>query len=372
MAGSLQPGRAESNTADRALVCIFLFGGNDSNNMIVPLSRHDYRSYASIRGELALPASSLLPITALKSQMRYGLHPQLIELEPLYNRGALAVLANVGPLTQPITRDQFAAGSAPLPRGLFQHCDEQLQYVPSGFATLSWAARAVNPSQPVPEAKIFTFREGLSLVASERSAIAGGHSGNHTLLAAMAGAAPLRTVFPPTGLGFQLLQAAKLLQVGPSLGLRRPIFFCSLSGFDTHINQLGEQANLFSQLSQAMAAFYEATSELGISRRVTTFTQSDFNRTMRPNGKSGSDHGWGGHQLILGDAVVGGEVYGVFPTLALSGPDDAGANGTWIPTTSVDQYGATLASWFGVRRADLSAVFPSLANFSVADLGFLA
>ena len=373
MLGSLPQAKAAQPTKiDRALVCIFLFGGNDSNNMIVPLSSQDYRSYAGIRGPLALDSASLPQITALKSQAPYGLHPQLAELQALYQRGALAVLANVGPLIQPITKAQYVAGAAPLPTKLFQHCDGQLQYVPYGFATLNWAGRAVNPSRPLASEQIFTFEGGLSLAALERAVIHGNRWENPALKAAMASAPQMRTAFPQSSLGFQLQQVTKLLQVAPAHGLSRPIFFCSFGGFDTHSGQLERQAALLSELSQSMAAFYDATVELGLSRNVTTFTQGDFNRTLAPNGQSGSEHGWGGHQLIMGDSVVGGDVYGAFPTLALGGPDDAGSAGSWIPTSATDQYGATLASWFGVRRSDLTTLFPNLANFAVTDLGFLA
>ena len=358
--------------ADPALVGIFLFGGNDSNNMIVPLSSAGYSSYAAIRQELTLPQSSLLPIRALKGQEAYGLHPQLAELQALYQRGALAVVANVGPLIKPTSRSQYLAQSVPLPGKLFRHCDDQLQYLRNGFPALEWAASAVDPAQPVAESEIFKFQTGLTLITAGASRIPGSRVDNPTLIAAIGRAATLRTQLPHTAIGNQLWQAAQLLQAAPSLGLSRNFFLCSLSGFDTHSEQLPIQAALFGRLSQAVAAFYQATAELGISRRVTTFTQTDLNRSMGSNGKYGSDHGWGGHQLVVGDAVVGGDVYGTFPRLVLNGPDDAGNTGKWIPTTAIDQYGATLASWFGVGNADLFQLFPNLANFAISDLGFLA
>ena len=179
------------------------------------------------------------------------------------------------------------------------------------------------------------------------------------------------TVFPSTGLGSQLRQVARVIAKRSTLfAMQRQIFFCSLGGFDTHENQLTPQANLFSQLSQAMKAFYDATVALGVDSSVTTFTLSDFGRTLIPTG-SGSDHGWGGHQLVMGGAVLGGNFYGTYPTLTPGTGDDSGSQGRWIPKTSLDQYGWTLAKWFGLATADKGTVFPNIANFSTQDLGFL-
>ncbi len=152
----------------------------------------------------------------------------------------------------------------------------------------------------------------------------------------------------------------------------RQIFFVSAGGFDTHSDQLTQQVQLLSEISQAMSSFYQATQELGVANQVTTFTLSEFNRTLQPGTNAGTDHAWGSHQLILGGAVKGNSVYGTFPTLALGGPDDAGSNGRWIPTTALDQYGATLASWFGVSDANLPAIFPNLVNFPTSNLGFMS
>jgi len=195
---------------------------------------------------------------------------------------------------------------------------------------------------------------------------------------------------PRTSLGNQLEQVAKLISLRASLGMSRQIFFCSLGGFDTHFNQVtnatspttGTQASLLAQVSDAMKAFYDATVALGVASQVVTFTLSDFSRTFVPNGNLGTDHGWGSHHFVMGGAVRGGDFYGtpgsngtVFPTLAPNGPDDTdqgnGARGRWIPTTAVDQYGATLASWFGVANTGLAAVFPNIGRFNQSNLGFL-
>src|SRR5262249_26931394 len=191
--------------------------------------------------------------------------------------------------------------------------------------------------------------------------------------------------FPNTGLGNQLKQIAKVIklnQTAPALGLNRQIFFATLGGFDTHQNEINSHQQLYTQLSQAMNAFYNATVEIGVDPRVTTFTLSDFGRTLQPSGTGaavvGTDHGWGNHQFVMGGSVIGGNFYGVpgpngtiFPTLQLSGPNDTDSRGRWIPTVATEQLGAALATWFGVTPADLNTVFPLLPNFATTNLGFM-
>jgi uncharacterized protein (DUF1501 family) len=191
------------------------------------------------------------------------------------------------------------------------------------------------------------------------------------LNSALSGAPPLTANFPSSNLGQQLSQVARVIQVRAALGMRRQIFFVSQGGFDTHQGQLSAQYPLLADLSLCMNAFYNALVTLGVAGQVTTFTESEFSRTLMPNTTSGTDHGWGGHCLVLGGSVLGGKLYGTFPTLALSGPDDSGSRGAWIPTTSLDQYGATLAQWFGVASTDMPIVFPNLANFTTKTVGFL-
>lgn len=418
---------AQNPTDYRALVCVFLFGGNDGNNLIVPATSAEYTNYANVRGGLALAQSSLLGLTERTGQQRYGFHARLTELQTLFNppNQALAVVANVGNLNQPTTRSDYLKKAKPLPSNLFSHSDQQAQWqtsIPNSFATTGWGGRiadktasfnvgvsfpavlsvagspifcigsqsrpfAMNPgatpglqgfpnppdSDPryIATQQLLTFDTGISLVQAASSFTKEAIADSKTLASALNGLPALQTTFPATSLGNQLKQVAQVIQARSALGLKRQVFFCSLGGFDTHSNQISDQDNLFAQVSPAMKAFYDATGELGVSSHVTTFTLSEFGRTYQQASGGGSDHGWGNNQLVMGGTVVGGAIYGEFPTFGLGGPDDAGSNGRWIPTTAIDQFGATVASWFGVASTDLSVVFSNLPKFAVQNLGFL-
>ena len=418
---------AQSATDYRALVCIFMFGGNDGHNVVVPMASAQYNAYKSIRGSLALPDGNtkLLNVTTPGGDA-YGLNDGLTAIHPLWAQGKLAVVANVGMLVQPTTRSQFLAGTGPVPANLFSHSDQVLQMqsgTPSGSGGTGWAGRvadamlaansgvafppsismagpslfctgsAVQAASLIPDfdmnlygmdmwpssaaaarmaglQSVLTFDSGMQMIQSankvRQDAVA--LSG---MLKGLASGPALSTVFPGTDIGRQLQQVAKIVQLRAQTGIKRQVFFCALGGFDTHGSQSWQQWDLLRQVSNAMAALYNAAAEMGIADKVTMFTESDFGRTLQPSG-GGSDHGWGSHHLVLGGSVNGGNVHGAFPTLALGGPDDAGSRGALIPTTSIDQYGATLAKWFGVDAAGAQAVFPNLANFSVKDVGFLA
>ncbi len=407
----------------RALVCIFLYGGNDSNNLVVPLDTAGYNNYKTIRAGLALDSASLIPLDGAK---QYGLHGRFTDLKPFLNQTAM--VANVGTLVHPVTRTQFLQNSAPLPSNLFSHSDQQAEMqtaVPDGLSTTGWAGRLADQmahlntgSYPMmvsvagnaifglgnsthPGAITPNVAPGLRGFGTDTASQArltalqalasqdslktdsgavllkqAGRNMNNTLNdadavnRALKTAMPLKTVFPTTSLGNQLNQVAKLVAVRQALNMNRQIFFCSIGGFDTHTSQIADQDKLFSQLSPALAAFYQATEELVVADQVTTFTESDFSRTLQPNSNGGSDHAWGSHHIVMGASVKGGKLYGKFPTLQLNGPDDAGGEGRWIPSTSVDQYASTLAQWFGLPLSSLPAVFPNLANFTIKDVGF--
>ena len=417
---------AQATTDYKALVCVFLFGGNDGNNMIVPVDTTAYNGYATARSSLALAQSSLLPITPATGSANYGFHGSLPDFQALFQAKKLAILANCGVLVQPTTKAQYLARTLPLPQNLFSHSDQQTETqagVGISSTATGWAGRIADKIQPlngsaqfpsvisVAGSSIFcngvqtqpatvtpgnitalagfgtdasstsrnnalqqllTLDSGLSLVQATSGITSHAQDYVKLLNSALASAAKLATVFPATSLGSQLQQVAQIIGVRSSLGLKRQIFFASLGGFDTHTGQTPTQQNLFSQVGPALGAFDKALQELGVETNVTTFTMSDFARTFQPNSSgNGSDHGWGNHQVIFGGAVKGGDIYGTFPTLALGGPDDVSTNGRWIPTTSIDQYGATLASWFGVADTDLPTVFPNLANFATKKLTFI-
>jgi len=408
----------------KALVCIFLFGGNDSNNMIVPIDSR-YSAYQQTRGTLVIPQTQLLPLQS-GSQATYAIHPNMPEMQSLFNnQQTLAVLANVGTLVQPTTQQQYQQFKN-LPANLYSHSDQQDQWQSAqlmGTPTAGWAGKVadkvqsaynsaaqfppvlsvsgstvfatgdttrpftMNPGQApglqgfdssaasqarfLATQQLLTFDNGLSLVQAANSVTSQAVQYSVVLSEALKNISPLQTVFPKNYLGDQLKQVAQVIATRSALGMGRQIFFCSYGGFDTHSDQLPQQIDLLSKLSQAMSAFYQATQELGVTNQVTTFTLSEFSRTLQPGSNGGTDHAWGSHQLVMGGAVKGNNVYGTFPTLALGGPDDAGNNGRWIPTTALDQYAATLATWFGVQAADLPSVFPNLANFPATNLGFM-
>jgi uncharacterized protein (DUF1501 family) len=404
----------------KALVCVFLYGGNDANNVIIPHDASGYASYAAVRGILAIPQLSLLPLTFLDGDTRdFGFHPKLPELQSLFDQGKLAVVANVGTLVGPITKAEYLSGGAAVPPQLFSHADQSVQWQSSApdQVRLGWGGRIADllsslngnstVSLTISVAGTNTFEVGNTVIPFQvppvgNFALAGFNGSANAnirlqafkaLLAqphnnllerayadrvtrsiadndALMAVPALSAAFPNTSLGGQLKMVARFINARSNLSMQRQIFFCAVEGYDTHATQLTAQTGLLTELSQALSAFYSATVEMGVDQRVTTFTASDFGRTYTTNG-SGSDHGWGSHQFVLGGAVRGGRLYGTFPTLAVSGPDDTG-QGRWIPTTSVDEFSATMASWFGVAASDLSMVFPNIGRFATPNLGFLS
>jgi uncharacterized protein (DUF1501 family) len=354
--------------ASRALVNLNLFGGNDSNNMIVPLDPAQYAAYASARGPLAIPRSSLLPIDAPRLGAQFGLHPKLAELHGLFQTKALAFVANVGDLQRPMTRADV--GRFGMPTGTVDHISGNLTYFKGGFTTPSWTSTAFGLDPAAIPQLAYTFTNGMAMIEAGGTRLKGSRYNQPDLLRAMA-AAPIRTQFPNTALGNELKQAAQLVYAARNAGALYPVILCSKSGFDTHVDQLAQQDKLFTDLSQSLNAFYLALGEIGAQNRVTLSTQTEFNRTLRPNATQGTEHAWGGHQIVMGSATMGGDVFGTFPSMALGGSDDAAENGTWIPTTSTAQYQATLAQWLGISSGALSSLFPNLTNFSPQTMGFV-
>jgi uncharacterized protein (DUF1501 family) len=423
----LLPAMAQNGPDYRALVCVFLFGGNDSNNTVIPMDDASYAAYTSIRGSLALSGSNLTPTVTSVSGAPYAFHAKLAEVASLFSSKELAVVANCGALVQPLTQAQYQNQQAAIPLNLFSHSDQQIAWQTSlaqGHSPTGWAGRAADyiAAQSVNSSKFPTFfsvagnalegagvntqpvavapggslqltgfnsssasqerlnalhtllqtESGVSLVQAAKDTMSNSISDAAALANALAKSTALKTQFPTTSIGAQLQQVAQIIQVQSYLGMRRQIFFCSLGGFDTHAGELETHDTLYPQLSPALSAFYDATQELGMAQNVTTFTESDFSRTFQPTTDDGSDHAWGSHHLVLGGAVQGGQIFGKFPTFQLAGPDDADVRGRWIPTTSIDQYGATLCSWFGIPASALATVFPNLANFPTSNLGFLS
>lgn len=436
----------------KALVCVFLSGGNDANNLIVPMGA-DYGPYSAIRQNLAIPESQLLGISPANPDGRsYGLHPATTRLRTLFQEGKMAPLFNVGPLVHPMTREQYRANSVPRPPQLFSHSDQVTHWqtsLPDQPPRTGWGGRIADLLHP----RQYPLLDGVPTANAAKIALCTSMAGANTFEVgntfaqyhvSTSGAVTLSNVtgarlqavkdllalsdpnlqrtayagvtknaidtgallnqaigpttddafwnpnpFPNTSLGRQLKMVARLIQAGPrsssdptpGLDMKRQIFFCSVGGYDTHTSQVqnngateadriaGSHRNLLFEVSEAVFAFQRAMEKISRQDQVTLFTASDFGRTLPTNGQ-GSDHGWGSHHLIVGGAVRGGRIYGTFPVLQVNGPDDT-STGRFIPRTSVDEYSATLARWFGVSESELPTVFPNIGHFASSDLGFM-
>ncbi len=425
----------------RALVCVFLNGGNDGNNMFVDLNQ--ISTYNNVRSADGLALSNLLQVSPTTGGS-YGFHTNMPEIQTLFNQGKLAVLCNNGPLVEPLTRTTYQNGTGKKPLQLFSHSD-QVGLFQTAIANVAsqtgWGGRLADKTASLNGAATFPSNVSIAgvnlfLTGVETRQLAVGDSNTSLANVLILNNAPgasqsdinsrffsfnelrgfdggvklvkaagdirsssiqtdnalssvnptLTTSFPNTTLGRQLKQVALLIKASTDavagINMKRQIFFVQLGGFDTHSNQIGGQGSLLTQLSQGINAFFQATGEPGMpgQDKVTLFTMSDFGRTLDPAGTTtaavGSDHAWGNHHLIVGGSVLGHALYGLYPNLALNGPDDAdsgaGARGRWIPSTSVEQYAATLATWYGVSSADLTTVFPLIGRFSSPNLGFMA
>ena len=416
---------AATATDYKALVCVFLYGGNDYANTLIPYDNASYALQNSLRSNLSIARASLTanllnPTVPLPDARQYALAPGLDPLVPIYHAGQMAVLLNIGTLVQPTTKTQYTARSVPLPPKLFSHNDQQSYWQSSSpeGAVSGWGGRLgdlfaagngaatfscvnvtgnavflsghssvqyqVSPSGSIPFNGLKNPLFGSSaasdalralmtsayphILANEYARISNRSiATNDQLTNALSGIA-LPTAFPSgNSLADQLRMVARMMAARNTLGVKRQVFMVSLGGFDTHDNLLNVHPGLMKTLGDALGAFYQATVDLGIASSVSTFTASDFGRTLVSN-SDGSDHGWGSMHVVLGGAVRGRSYIGTPPVIANGGPDDVG-QGRLLPSLAVDQLAATLASWFGVSAADVPMVAPNIGNYTQRDLG---
>ncbi|MCH9669978.1 MAG: DUF1501 domain-containing protein [Gammaproteobacteria bacterium] len=434
-----------SNLSDhKSLVCIFLFGGNDSLNNVVPYTASEYQKYATVRQNMAIDRSQLLPI----NNDQQGFHPSLADVRTLYNEGKVAIVPNVGTLFEPTTRDDYIDNlegnnfTAQLPPNLFSHSHQQETWQtnqPSepGSAYGGWGGLlldrfiAANTDPAIPATfstagqnfwptgdmvRSFVLRGGRGIGTFEHfddsnwppqetsrsqawraildmprsdllldqyaQTLRGTRYRSELLRDALEQAPDPQTPYDSNNpLAEQLRTIAKMISIRDTLGLKRQIFFASTGGYDTHANQQGQQPGLLSRLNHAMFSFQRTLEELNLAQTVTTFTASEFGRTMTSNG-DGTDHAWAADYLVMGGQVNGGQIHGdpiAYTAQAqgqhwgqpLFGPNDVGS-GRFVPKYATDQYGATLAKWLGLDAADANAVFPNLNKFPLKDLGFMA
>ena len=428
----------------RALVCIYLSGGNDSFNMLVPRDTPHYNTYAATRGALALPQAELLainPTVAPSDGAQYGLHPRMGGLRDLFESGRAAIVANTGPLLYPTTKAQYQNESVPVPAQLASHSDQevlwQLPQAEASGARLGWGGKLAdiffaNNGNPNLSMNIslggenvfqagaqvspyFMSRYGVDSIwpienpGTRRAAFDALMAQSHAhafertyvtklqrarLVSAEVGAAldtmpanqapfnafdtawtnlPAPRATPDIGRELQMI--ARMIALRGTLQMTRQIFFVDIGGFDTHGTQLVDHAELMEDLSVALKTFHDvmASAQMNLANKVTTFTASEFGRSLFING-DGTDHAWGAHHIVVGGGVNGRRIYGTMPSLLGDSdvnPDDTGY-GQIIPTTAVDQYAATLARWYGLADTDRALMFPNLSRFAASNLGFMA
>lgn len=433
LAGMGEAAAFSSGGGYKALVCVFLYGGNDHANTLIPYDAVNHARYQAIRQNIAIPrnhlGSTVLAHPAdqrLTDDLQFALAPTMPRLRARFNEGSLAALLNVGPLIAPLTQAEYNSSETaryPRPEKLFSHNDQQSTWQSSEAegADSGWGGRIGDLAQSSNTNAMFTainatgnavflsgetaapFKvtgRGATTVTALRRGRLYNSGAAHNALEQILGLhhqhvfemdyakivsrsinygkfvndalnnSSVRTDFgSDNSLADQLSVVARLISARNNLGVTRQVFMVSLGGFDHHNNLIGSHQALLGKVDEAMDAFYRATLELGVADQVTTFTASDFGRTLTTNG-NGTDHGWGSHHFIMGGAVRGGRYYGTAPHIAIDTPDQVG-RGRLLPTTAVDQYSTTLASWLGVSPSDLPRVAPNIGRFGAADLGFM-
>lgn len=434
---------AQSNEDDyKAIVCIFLFGGMDCHDVVLPFDQASWDSYAQIRQSFlnvqgnTRTRSNLLPLNPVNANAfgnrQFALPPEMPNIKSLFDNGNAAIIGNVGPLIEPVSKSQFDQDGVRLPPRLFSHNDQQATWQASSpeGAQFGWgglfadAALAANPNnakefttitssgnelfltgrnaQPYQistqgaasvnvlewlrefedsaqgqsllnqvtghfEAKSFTSNNLLQQDVA--TILANAYAANEKYNQTQLSAPTLSTQFPATPLGTQLRAVANTISTRTQLQVNRQVFLVGIGGFDTHSQQAQDLPQLLAQLDTGVAAFYQALQELNLTNQVTTFTASDFGRTLAVNG-DGTDHGWGGHHFVVGGAVQGNHIYGTIPPASFNHEWDAGG-GRLIPSVAVEQLAAPLGRWFGLNDAELNSALPNLVNFPDGGVAFI-
>lgn len=412
------------NSNYKAMVCLLMGGGNDSFNMLIPRGNTEYGQYALTRSNLAIPQTDILPITALSPDGQlYGVHPAMSQVQSMFSNQNLAFLTNIGNLVEPTTKTQYYSGVHPLPLGLYSHSDQTQQWMtgrPHERSSSGWGGRMADLVQSMNTNENISMNVSLSgtnvfqqssgtieyaisqngalgiegynpdgwvyeqlrtqaldnmLDASYQdiykktyvNTIRNSRDATLEFNEALANTPALLTSFSNTDLSQQFRMIAKTMQAREDLGFCRQIFFVNYDGWDHHDELTLAQDAMLMEVDAALGEFNAAMTELNLQNEVTTFTISDFGRTLTSNG-NGTDHAWGGNVMVMGGAVKGGDIYGQFPSLELDNPLEVGG-GVLIPTLSADQYFSELGQWFGVSNSDLNTIFPNVANFSDLSAG---
>ena len=421
---------ASQNDGYKALVCVFLYGGNDSFNMVIPRSASAYGNYSKARQTIAVSQNSILPINPVNYSdgNQYGFHSAMPEVTQLFEDKKLSIIANAGMLVEPINKEEYKAKTKLKPSRLFSHSSQQDQWMkarsdnvyPFGWAgrmadlffpnpTLSpklgvniaissinlWQTGRLNSAYEIPASGVkgilFPSSGEYSMEQAYQDIYELEQNHRHVMVSQYAkiqkksknlsafiqqslatAPTPSKPFDQTNSLAKQLEMVSKLISVRSTLETNpsRQIFFVGFKGWDTHKNQNEKHPKLLKQLSQGLNTFYLALEEMGLENQVTTFTASEFGRTLTAN-SSGTDHGWGGHNLVMGEAVNGGDIFGSMPKIEIDSPDAVEKGSRIIPTTSVEQYSATLAKWFGLSEGEIKGLFPNLNNFDLKDLRFM-